>query len=115
MFIWVWFDDDSNYDTHDRKPEVETDVKPFGNTFDLGDMRANYPVTNLQRTFLWVTRNTFYNFNYMFEEVRENDKNFFYVQFPKLGWHFGYIPYTNSKRCGRLVYFSEDFDKLDIK
>ena len=47
------------------------------------------------------------------EEIRENDKNFFYVKLPKLGWHFGYIPHSNSVRKGRLVYFSEDIDKID--
>ena len=27
--------------------------------------------------------------------------------------YFGYIPYSNSSRKGRLVWFTEDYDKLD--
>lgn len=113
LFIWIWFDDDSNYDTHDGTPAEETDLKPFGNTFDLGDLRGKYPIINGMKTFKWIARNTFYNFNYMFEEIRENDKNFFFIQFPKIGWSFGYMPYSNSTRKGRMLYFSEDFDKID--
>ena len=115
LFIWVWFDDDSNYDTHDGNESEETITKPFGNTWDLGDMRAKYPIIDKKKTFNWICRNTFYNANYMFEEVRETDKNNFYIKFTKLGWHFGYVPYTNSTRKGRMVYFSEDYDKLDKK
>ena len=115
LFIWVWFDDDSNYDTHDGVETNETLDKPFGNTFDLGDLRAEYPIVDGMKTFKWICRNTFYNANYMFEEIREDDKNFFYIQLPKLKWHFGFIPYTNSTRKGRLIFFSEDYDKLDKK
>lgn len=113
LMLWIWVDDDSNYDTHDGIPEEETPLKPFGNSFDLGDLRGCYPIVNGMKTFRWISRNTFYNFNYMFEEIRENDKNNFYVKLPKLSWHFGYIPYSNSTRKGRLVYFREDIDKID--
>ena len=113
LFIWVWFDDDSNYDTHDGNESLETLDKPFGNTWDLGDLRGKYPIVDGMKTFKWICRNTFYNANYMFEEIRENDKNFFFIQFSKIGWSFGYMPYTNSTRKGRMVYFSEDFDKID--
>ena len=30
LFIWVWFDDDSNYDTHDGIETNQTLDKPFG-------------------------------------------------------------------------------------
>ena len=113
LCIWVWFDDDSNYDTHDGAESEETFDKPFGNTWDLGDLRASYPIVDGMKTFKWIVRNTFYNFGYMFEEIREDDKNFFYIKFEKIGWHFGYIPYSNSTRKGRLVFFGEDYDKLD--
>ena len=113
LFIWVWFDDDSNYDTHDGNESLETLDKPFGNTFDLGDLRAEYPIVDGMKTFRWICRNSFYNFNYMFEEIRENSKYNFYIKLPKLGIHFGYIPYTNSTRKGRLCFFREDYDKLD--
>ena len=113
LFIWVWFDDDSNYDTHDGIETNETLDKPFGNTFDLGDLRGQYPIVNGMKTFRWICRNTFYNYNYMFEEIRENSKYNFYIKLPKLGIHFGYIPYSNSTRKGRMVWFREDLDKID--
>ena len=115
LFIWVWFDDDSNYDTHDGNESEETINKPFGNTFDLGDLRAEYPIVDGMKTFKWICRNSFYNFNYMFEEIREDSKYNFYIKLPKLGIHFGYIPYSNSTRKGRLCFFREDYDKLDKK
>ena len=113
LFIWVWFDDDSNYDTHDGSESLETLDKPFGNTFDLGDLRAEYPIVDGMKTFKWICRNSFYNFNYMFEEIRENSKYNFYIKLPKLGIHFGYIPYSNLTRKGRMVWFREDLDKID--
>ena len=115
LFIWVWFDDDSNYDTHDGVETNETLDKPFGNTFDLGDLRAEYPIVDGMKTFKWICRNTFYNANYMFEEIRENDKNFFFKVIKIFGFTtiWGYIPYANSTRKGRLVYFREDLDKID--
>ena len=113
LFIWVWFDDDSNYDTHDGNESLETLDKPFGNTFDLGDLRAEYPIVDGMKTFRWICRNTFYNHNYMFEEIRENSKYNFYIKLPKLGIHFGYIPYSNLTRKGRMVWFREDLDKID--
>lgn len=128
-FIWIWLDDDSNYDTTDLlfaekvsqglhftwlpkfiKDKVAKEVEQiklsqFGNSFDLGDGRYEnfYPVSST----LWNIRNTAYNFVYMFEECLPSNKNFFYIKFDKLGWHFGYLP--KGERVGRLVYFSEDF------
>lgn len=109
--LWVWVDDDSNYDTYDGIRNENHDM--FGNAFDLGDVRGLYPMFNFKRASLWNIRNAMYNFNYMFEEIRENDPMNFYVKFHNLGWHFGYIPYSNSSRKGRLVWFAEDYDKLD--
>ena len=115
LFIWVWFDDDSNYDTHDGNESLETLDKPFGNTFDLGDLRAEYPIVDGMKTFRWICRNTFYNANYMFEEIRENDKNNFFKVIKIFGFTtvWGFIPYANSTRKGRLVYLREDLDKID--
>ena len=113
LCVWVWFDDDSNYDTHDGVETNETIDKPFGNTFDLGDLRGQYPIFDMKKTFYWICRNSFYNFNYMFEEIRENSKYNFYIKLPKLGIHFGYIPYSNLTRKGRMVWFREDLDKID--
>ena len=115
LFIWVWFDDDSNYDTHDGNESLETLDNPFGNTFDLGDLRAEYPIVDGMKTFKWICRNTFYNANYMFEEIREDDKNFFFKVIKIFGFTtiWGYIPYENSTRKGRLVFWQEDLDKID--
>ena len=115
LFIWVWFDDDSNYDTHDGNESLETLDKPFGNTFDLGDLRGQYPIVDMKKTFYWICRNSFYNFNYMFEEIREDSKNNFFKVIKIFGFTtiWGYIPYANSTRKGRLVYFREDLDKID--
>lgn len=115
LCLWVWFDDDSNYDTHDGKPSEETILKPFGTTWDLGDLRGKYPVINLKRTFYWIQRNSFYNANYLFEEIREDDKNNFFKVIKIFGittiW--GFIPYENSARRGRLIFMREDLDKID--
>lgn len=50
------------------------------------------------------------------EEIRENDKNFFYVKFSIFGFttHWGYIPYSNSTRRGKMVWIREDYERLDI-
>ena len=115
LFIWVWFDDDSNYDTHDGNESEETINKPFGNTFDLGDLRAEYPIVDGMKTFKWICRNSFYNFGYMFEEIREHNKYNFFKVIKIFGFTtiWGYIPYANSTRKGRLCYFREDLDKID--
>ena len=63
-----------------RNPDKEeTILKPFGNTWDLGDLRGEHPIVDMKKTFFWICRNTFYNANYLFEEIRENDKNNFYI------------------------------------
>lgn len=132
-FIWIWIDDDSNYDTTDLffaqkvsqglhfswlpkfiKNRVSIEVEQiknsqFGKAFDLGDNR-NKDFFLISST-LWNIRNTAYNFVYMFEECLPEDKNFFYFRFDKLGWHFGYLPDGYTK--GRLVFFSEDYEKVD--
>ena len=115
LSMWIWFDDDSNYDTHDGNESEETIIKPFGNTWDLGDLRGKYSIVDMKKTFYWICRNSFYNFNYMFEEIRENDKNNFFKVIKIFGFTtiWGYIPYSNSTRKGRLCFFREDLDKID--
>ena len=51
----------------------------------------------------------------MFEEIREDDKNFFFKVIKIFGFTtiWGYIPYENSTRKGRLVFWQEDLDKID--
>lgn len=132
--LWIWSDSDSNHDITDahmarnniaeRYPKwvqdrMSTEANEcvdelYGNRFELGDARTNvsfwkYPLIGVW----WAMRNTSYNYNYMFEEIAEHDENNFYWRGKK--WHFGYIPYSNSKRKGRLVYFTEDYDKVEVQ
>jgi len=48
------------------------------------------------------------------KECEENSKMFFYKRFTTkyFDWHFGYIPYSNPSRKGRMVWFTEDIDKI---
>jgi len=108
FLLWGWVDDDSNYDTHDGTKAENPEL--WGNAFDLGDARADKPIFDWKRSSLWNIRNTAYNFNYMFEEIAEDSPYNFYIRYKN--WHFGYIPYTNSVRKGRMVWFSEDIDKV---
>ncbi len=109
-FIWGWVDDDSNHDTMsgDKRKDMI-----YGNSFDLGDTRAKYPEFKLKESTLWLLRNTAYNFNYMLEECLPDSKYFFYNRFTNkyFDWHFGYLPKGN-KRAGRMVWFTEDIDKV---
>lgn len=111
-FIWGWVDDDSNYDTCDlgfiegvlngdhHKPrilkkyrieleEAVTQMKTgvFGNTFDLGDLRAENPMLLPVASMLWLWRNTAYNFKYM---QYESDKQYFH--FTLFNYKFGWFP-----------------------
>ena len=53
----------------------------------------------------------------MLEEIREDSKYNFFKVIKIFGFTtiWGYIPYTNSTRKGRMVYFIEDLDKIDEK
>lgn len=90
FLLWGWLDDDSNEDTYDAghcKRYTEGDLKNtimgklfrkqllkaiedgvYGNTFDLGDLRAETPNFNFIAVLIWNTRNTAYNFWYLFGE-----------------------------------------------
>lgn len=136
-WLWKWCDDDSNFDTHDGHQSEETDGYYFGTSWDLGDLRNDHPVEHKEKTLDWVKRNTYYNANYLWEEMREDDPKFFYHVTPKIfpsfsyngedksisffrrfnfkltEWHFGFIPHSNSERKGRMVWFTEDIDEMD--
>ena len=116
-FIWGWLDDDSNYDTFtkghngtiirgerqqwlpsfivkalEKANEKET---PFGNSFDLGDRRAEFACFDFWSATLWTWRNTAYNFKYMQWEENRPEMLFYHT----VGsWKFGY------KADGRLVF-----------
>jgi len=95
VFIaWMWLDDDSNYDTTDKGliesiasgerkilpilpadiitvlfkkqlKKVDFDGVTFGNSFDLGDIRAEHPFYNFFATLVWNSRNPLMNFKYL--------------------------------------------------
>lgn len=130
--FWKWVDDDSNHDTMNGGDRTAEGMV-YGNTFDLGDARGEYPQFKLWESWLWFKRNTGYNANYMDEECAEGDSKYFYyltkekhwtptlkkwngipyIAFYKTYWHFGYIPYNNSTRQGRMVWFTEDISRID--
>lgn len=136
--IWGWLDSDATSDTFDKghnttiinkerqswMPEfiikrliiANTKCSVYGNSFDLGDKRADNPCFCFWSALLWNTRNTAYNFAYVFDEIQETSRYKFYhrITTKYFDWHFGYIPYTNTTRKGRLVWFSEDIDKVDL-
>lgn len=87
FLIWGWLDDDSNQDTTDtgyirtlitgeRKSwhsifnrwlvKIDLDKVVYGNAFDLGDVRAQYPFFNWAATWCWTDRNSAMNFEYLF-------------------------------------------------
>lgn len=137
-FLWKWVDNDTNNDTTDKhlimdkvinkesypsfpewvrnivrkeRSRLET-YGQYGNAWYIGDARKRewYWISSI----LWLIRNTCYNYNYMFEECAEDSKMFFYKRFTTkyFDWHFGYIPYSNPSRKGRMVWFTEDIDKI---
>ncbi len=115
--LWGWLDDDANQDTTDKgyvrsivegerlavlprqicvelkKDLTEFDI--FGNSFDLGDRRAEHPIFEFWSSTLWNVRNTAYNFKYMQWEENRPEMLFYH----KVGeFQFGY------RRDGRLVF-----------
>jgi len=123
-FIWLWLDDDAVSDTYDKgfsetiinkerkswMPEFivkrmrqavdkanMTHVK--GNSFDLGDVRAQYPLFEFWSVFWWTLRNTAYNFNYKFNQIVDKKKVFKIIIFNRLfGWdEDGYV-ITDGKK-----------------
>lgn len=122
-FVWGWLDDDANHDTYDwyhcqnHKDEFPLNIlckdvgnEPFyGNTFDLGDKRAEYPSFKFLPALVWNTRNTAYNFKYFLYEVSEEEYNknkYFFYEWK--GWMFGWIPFSDTRfekgKHGRLVF-----------
>jgi len=89
FLCWGWLDDDSNQDTTDfgyiesiRNGDRKNDLvgwlygdhlraldlshTKFGNSFDLGDYRANDPFYDKIACKVWNDRNTAMNFQYLF-------------------------------------------------
>jgi hypothetical protein len=95
------------------KEQSRLDNELEGRAFQLADSRTKVYLPLLST--LWYLRNSAYNFNYLFEEIREDDPNNFYKVITIFGYktHWGYIPYTNSVRPGRLVWWREDIQYID--
>jgi len=130
--VWLWLDDDSNEDTFDKgfnKTIVEGQRKKWmpnfikkklaqaidkanmtnvrGNSFDLGDVRSEYPLFEFWSVLLWTVRNPAYNFNYKFHQMVGSDKAFKVVLFGRIfGWdEDGTLNgvQTYSWECGKLA------------
>jgi len=103
--VYGWLDDDANHDTYDRghlQRLIKENKLPkwvlkrlqktvdesllYGNSFDLGDRRAEFPseVFSLA-TFMWNWRNTGYNFSYC-----QFEKNYQPFYFDYKYFQFGY-------------------------
>lgn len=130
-FIWGWLDDDSNYDTCDLgfiqkvitgehkswmgKPFKDLlkqhaqimEASVFGNSFELGDIRAQSPVLLSVSTLFWLMRNTAYNFKYDQYESKEQD---FY--FELFGYAFGWAPQDIVH--GQQNYTLKFFDRVQV-
>jgi hypothetical protein len=97
------------------KQQKEIENQQFGKAFHLGDTRQ--PYYNPLLSTLWMFRNLMYNYNYYFEEIDTDSKDWFYIHFPKRGWHFGYLPKEKldgsvQDKAGRMVWFTEDYDDI---
>jgi len=112
LSFWLLLDADAMADTYDAgfdktiingerkkwmpqfiKDKLQLDVKKYdacsivGNTFDLGDRRASSPLYGFWSVLWWTLRNPAYNFNYKFNQMDENGKEFKIVIFGRLfGW-----------------------------
>jgi len=110
--FWLLLDADCNEDTYDKgfnetiiskqrkawmpnfivkcliKDVVKADESNLiGNTFDLGDRRAEKPLSGFWSIFWWTLRNPAYNFNYKFNQIPKNGKEFQIQMFGRLfGW-----------------------------
>ncbi len=122
--MWLLLDDDCNEDTYDKgfnqtiidgerkkwmpefiKKELRKAVdlanmnQVRGNSFDLGDTRAGYPLYEFWSVFWWTLRNPAYNFNYKFNQMCD-EKKAWNVQI--LGRVFGWIEEevkVGTKKC----------------
>ena len=117
--LWGWLDDDSNEDTFSwgrveglRKESkiakylLRNCTKPYyGNSFDLGDRRADYPAFHFWASWLWTTRNTAYNFKYVLHSKPLDYKYAFMIEWNgyKFGWddrgdELRWVFFLNSKK-----------------
>jgi len=122
--VFGWMDQDSNYDTFcntynqtiidgermtwlpqyiiDRLTEDNEVCRNtiYGNTFDLGDKRADYSVFRFWSVLLWSIRNTAYGFKYMQFETDKPRSEWFWLDISKLGG----TGFGNRPKDGRLEF-----------
>jgi len=119
--IWFWLDADSNEDTYswgqveDLRKEwnwyskvTKNLEKPYyGNSFDLGDARADHPAFNFWTCTSWTWRNTAYNAKYFQYEISKEEwktGKYFYIKLSN-GWEFGWVPFgADEDKQGRLCF-----------
>lgn len=127
-FIWGWLDDDANHDTfdwHHCKNHIDSfphkyvcadkflgEQPFFGNAFDLGDKRAEYPAFKLFPAIIWNARNLAYNYKYFLFEMSEKEWNKQKPFFKVInGYCFGWVPFSedviDKGEQGRLVFMED--------
>ena len=130
--LWLLLDDDCDEDTYDKgfnqtiingerkkwmpefiKSELRkavdlANMNPVkGNSFDLGDIRTQYPLYEFWSVLLWTLRNPAYNFNYKFHQMCDESKAWKIELFGRVfGWaedgKIG-IRQCYSWECGRKI------------
>jgi len=131
LSLWLFLDDDANEDTYDKgfnetiiNGERKTWMPEFiksklrkavdrsnmmhvkGNAFDLGDIRAEYPLFEFWSVFWWTLRNPAYNFNYKFNQMVGDKYAFKVVIFGRV---FGWL---EDGLLGHTQTYSWEFGKL---
>lgn len=133
--VWIWVDDDSNYDTTDLgflkkvasgehypvlgKPfrkyitkqveYIESNVL-FGNTFELGDLRGGKNAyLNFVCSTLWTLRNSAYNAKYF--QFETNNEKLTFKSFTIFGYKFGWE--KTEVVDGHQNYHMFFFDKVE--
>jgi len=124
LSLWLLLDDDANQDTYDKgfnQTIIDGERKKWmpewikgsmrrandrvnmtmirGNSFDLGDIRADYPLYEFWSVLWWTLRNPAYNFNYKFNQMTGDKYYFQIVIFGRLfGWkEDGYVTVKDKK------------------
>jgi len=140
--IWGWLDDDAYCDTFSaghNETYLSGERKLFGfipmnnwlgrkllvgknqceneeikgNTFDIGDKRAENPKFNFLGAFIWNVRNTAYNFSYMDQVITEDDWAYFpliHVGSLIFGWEEnGSVIINGKKKKTYILRFIKNF------
>jgi hypothetical protein len=124
-FVWGWYDDDSTQETWCRGHNINVlkgqtdpwalwlpgakksledavaDTETYGRVFDMGD-EATYSIRGWS-TFIWILRNTAYNFSYASDI--DDESKVWLIEFPSIkikrghlmfGWEASYNKYAKN-------------------